>query len=493
MVVQLPPPAGAPALEDAHLINYTDGELVWTTPTNENGSDPAFRLKSEEIVFILSDPEKNGGYIVYSLAEPSSEAAGGDESAPPFQLSALFAPQLPKEALDDFLLDGIPEYLSQIALQLIISTGSGTGRAKVFYDEVLRPLWGVLGFSSSSGSEHAADADAKTYQVTETKSSTTVRDFARRIGQGRTTIVLLSGDGGVVDLLNGLDDNDSRATTPTVAVLPLGTGNALFHSLHKPQYTRPHAPSNLVLGLRTLFKGMPAPLPTFRAEFSPKAKLVSGSPVVDGDHGGDEGEEVYVDHLVGAIVASYGFHAQLVWESDTPAYRVHGDKRFGMAAAELLKESHAYDATVDVRKDGDGFTKVKTHGAKFSYVLTTMVSNLEKTFTISPASKPLDGHLRLVHFGDVGGEKTMEIMMAAYREGEHVGMQWKKGEEEEEVGYEVVDEVRVTVLEEDARWRKVCIDGTIVEIEKGGSMSVRREAKGQERIQVLVDWDVLEG
>jgi hypothetical protein len=71
----------------------------------------------------------------------------------------------------------------------------------------------------------------------------------------------------------------------------------------------------------------------------------------------------------------------------------------------------------------------------------------------------------------------MEIMMAAYREGAHVGMP--------DVGYEEVEEVRVTIREEDARWRKVCVDGSVVEVEQGGWMSVQREKR--ERLRVLVD------
>ncbi len=88
-------------------------------------------------------------------------------------------------------------------------------------------------------------------------------------------------------------------------------------------------PSSLVLGLRTLFRGTAAPLPTFRATFSPGSRLVSYDSPSD---------PAAVDHLLGAIVASYGFHAQLVWESDTPEYRRHGDKRFGMVAQELAQD-----------------------------------------------------------------------------------------------------------------------------------------------------------
>ncbi|KAK3353445.1 ATP-NAD kinase-like domain-containing protein [Lasiosphaeria hispida] len=511
-----------------------------------------------------------GGYLVYSLAEGSGctakngSAGGGDSDTSPFELSALFAPQLPEELLAEFLIDEIPGHLRSDGLQtwlhIIVSTRSGIGQAPSFFDGVLHPLLEALGLAplglglaepageswspSESGSEEGGNVGYRyRYQLTVTQSSNTIRDFARGLAAGADgkanggkasgrqpeengavvvvpsrTVVLLSGDGGVIDLLNGLDKSvPANFTPPTVAVLPLGTGNALFHSLHKPHYTAaaaaagdattgataPAVPSTLVLGLRTLFRGTSAPLPTFQATFSPRSRLISfPEPVLNDEPTtpptssnttptqNPELEPTHISHLLGAIVASYGFHASLVWESDTPAYRVHGDKRFGMAAAELLKLSHAYDAVVETRARGSTkWATVKTRGGRFNYVLATMVSNLEKTFTISPASRPLDGQLRLVSFGDVGGEKTMEIMMAAYRGGEHVGMRWGEGEEEDGVGYDEVEEVRVTIGEEDPRWRKVCIDGTIVEVEKGGWMTVSRAE--EERLKVLVDRSVL--
>ncbi|KAK4157327.1 ATP-NAD kinase-like domain-containing protein [Chaetomidium leptoderma] len=473
------------------------------------------KLKREEIVFVLRAPEEaDGGFLIYSLSEGSTPDDGK-----PFSLDVVQCQQqqLPDE-LSEFLVDRDSLPPSHLRLprpvHVVVSTGSGLRRAQEFYEGVLRPLLGAAGLAPRESEV------GEGYQVMMTKNANTVRDFARELGRdkdaGEKTVILLSGDGGVVDLLNELDHTSSSSSdaspspSPTIALLPLGTGNALFHSLHKPHYTSPSSsptPSSpLVLGLRTLFKGTAAPLPTFRASFSPGAKLIS-APVNDPaaehittterkDHEKKEGSPPpppVITHLLGAIVASYGFHASLVWESDTPAYRVHGDKRFGMAAAELLKMSHAYDARVEVRRGGGGdFVSLAPHrsqngddeqksvdvrgGGRFNYVLTTLVSNLEKTFTISPASRPLDGQLRLVHFGDVSGDKTMEIMMGAYREGEHVQMK--------EVGYEEVDEVRVTIAEEDARWRKVCVDGSIVELERGGWMSVTKE--GRERLRVLV-------
>ncbi|EEY14859.1 conserved hypothetical protein [Verticillium alfalfae VaMs.102] len=90
---------------------------------------------------------------------------------------------------------------------------------------------------------------------------------------------------------------------------------------------------------------------------------------------------------------------------------------------------------------------------------------LERTFTISPDSAPLGRRLRVVRFGALGGERTMDIMKAAYDGGRHVAM--------DDVAYEEVEALTVTVREEDARWRKVCVDGTIVEVPVGGSFEIR--------------------
>jgi len=197
-----------------------------------------------------------------------------------------------------------------------------------------------------------------------------------------------------------------------------------------------------------------------------------------------------------------------------------------MAAAELLKESHAYRADVEVisptttssspspsPSNNNTPTKKQTLLPRkhFNYILTTLVSNLEKTFTISPASEPLDGKLRLVHFGGVDGQRTMEIMMAAYKNPpEHIDMRWDPsrpavvgnenddGDDDDDdgrVGYEEVEQVKITLRDEDARWRKVCVDGTIVQVERDGWVVVRKETTttttGKERVRVLVDRELV--
>ncbi|KAK0743934.1 ATP-NAD kinase-like domain-containing protein [Schizothecium vesticola] len=470
----LRPTADSPPL--AHPVN---GEPLYTAaPDEATAIDEIIinPLQKEEIIFIRKAPSPSAGFLIYRLLE-ASPSEDRKPASSPFTLSVLSASHLPDDLSDLLIADTTPAHLRS-HVDVIVSTRSGTGQAPCFYEGVLRPLLEGLGLDAAAETEGFAPSDGyrsrNRYRLVTTTSPRSVTEYAVGLGDGERTVILLSGDGGVVDLLNGLDQsahNKGAPPPPTIALLPLGTGNALFHSLHKPHYTTTTtpSPSPLTLALRTLVKGTSSALPTFKTDFSPGSRLVS-------TEGNDDGKQV--SHLIGAIVASYGFHAQLVWESDTPAYRAHGDKRFGMAAGELLKEGHVYDASLGVKRRGEGGTTTPAPPG-FTYILATLVSNLERTFTISPASRPLDGRLRVVHFGDVGGgERTMEIMMAAYRGGEHVGMEGVGGEDDE------VEEVRVEVREKDARWRKVCVDGTIVEVEEGGWFVVRQEREGG-RVRIL--------
>ncbi|KAI0379769.1 TRM-domain-containing protein [Hypomontagnella monticulosa] len=446
-----------------------------------------------------TNPKENWGetqnqYDVLSLNEVTGE------EGPSFKLFRIQLADLPQSFLDDFPNKELPEYLQSGPsrhIHVVVSTGSGTGRALDFYNSVLRPLLESLGFHALESPSGSADlSQPNTYNLVITQNADSIRDFARGLGRAgndavQHTVVLLSGDGGVIEMLNGkarVDDTSTSLHLPLIAVLPLGTGNALFSSLHKsvsPPGGSP-TPSSLVQSLRTLLKGRAAPLPSFQAKF-PRGSHIINAGTYEGGFELRPTDEAF--HLYGAIVASYGFHSQLVWESDTPEYRKHGDKRFGMVAEQLLKESHAYNTTVQFRRKGESqFEEI--HRDRHAYVLATMVSNLEKTFTISPSSKPLDGKLMIVHFGAVSGEKTMEIMKQAYDGGKHVTMKWI-GEDgkEERVGYDETELVEITTHEENARWRKVCIDGTIVELPREGRMTVATEKKPH--LQVLVDPSVV--
>ena len=482
---------------------------------------PSF--KEDEVVLIRKRPASESDtyeYEVFSLVESEGEGEGKGNTNPLFRLAREHVSVADLQSWPGhrgLVVEQVPEYLRSggeidgaRAVHVLVSTGSGTGRAVVFYDTVLAPL-----LRDALGLEAVVREEAKGrrnglkdgYNLVITTDAQSIRRFAAQDLAVDDTVIVLGGDGGVVEILNGRpapsDDSDKQnglekqsvehASAPLLALLPLGTGNALFHSLHKPLRAGASdgaGPSGLVQGLRTLFcAGAAAPLPSFVARFSPGSRLITygDKDKVKDDVRSEEEHSDAVSSLRGAIVASYGFHSQLVWESDTPAYRKHGAKRFGMVARELLGESHVYDAVVEVDDNGNdaqepaGGRRVIPREQHAYYVLATLVSNLERTFAISPASRPLDGVLRLVHFGDEagggGGEGIMSVMGAAYDDGRHVKMPG--------VGYGEVARVTVTISEEDPRWRKVCIDGTIVEIPIHGSMSVAVD--GKTRLRVLVD------
>ncbi|KAH7165468.1 S-adenosyl-L-methionine-dependent methyltransferase [Dactylonectria macrodidyma] len=438
-----PPPEVLP-VDD---VVFTDGSLTWIRAGSSE------KVDRNEFLFILEVSGTN-------VASPESIICClkeyPEDREKPFHLSLFRTAGTPANVPEQYIIKELPPYLRHEAdneVDVIVSTKSGVGLALRFWEDVLLHLWQLIaGLGDEERTINTDDRRASDlhYRLTITQSAETIRDFAKSLwasdhqGSKPRTIVLLSGDGGVVDLLNGSDQDSSHATLPLMAQLPLGTGNALFHSIHRPLYQN-SGPSPLVHGLRTLFRGTPSKLPVFRASFSPGSRIVTFADKANATGESKDNvklskEETSVSHLNGAIVASYGFHASIVYESDTPEYRVHGNKRFGMVAQELLREAHPYDAQVSIRRSGS--------------------SKLEEI--------PRDTHAY------------------AYDEGKHVDMKWDDGEK---VGYEEVEEVQVVVLEDDERWRKVCIDGTIVEIPRGGKMNVTILERGPFR--VLADYRLL--
>lgn len=482
------PPSATLQVENVQL---QDGNLTWTHVDDDSSGQTTI----DQVLFTIH-PARSATqadkYIICCLREDNPD--NPDNPARPTSLLLLTTHAIPGELLNAPLLSHPPPHLQKTPhneVDVVVSTKSGVGRARPFWQDVVRPLLQVV-----LRPGHTATTGQPPWNTIITQDAQSVRRYARSLHPSgpSKTIILISGDGGVVDLLNGRESNTDEeaakaANLPLLALLPLGTANALFHSLHKPVGSRSPGPTPLMLSLRTLFTGTPATLPLFKASFTPGSHIVSHTSAAD-DGSNPETcpgprKDTAVSHLYGAVVASYALHASIVYESDTPEYRVHGSKRFGMAAQQLLRESHPYRASVEVMASSEPeYRRVgrDTHG----YVLVSMVSNLEKTFTVSPGTRPLDGKLRLVQFGPVGEEKTMEAMMGAYDGGKHTLLEWDDGEK---VRYEEVERVRVVTQEEDGRWRKFCVDGTIVHVETGGGMVV--EAVEEAAFRVLVDETVL--
>lgn len=363
----------------------------------------------------------------------------------------------------------IPLYHNSPSLHIIISTGSGIGYARSFFENTLKAALEFLGL------------DERSYQLHETESETHVTDLSRTVFLPRAnegfaqTILLLSGDGGIVDIINVLlsSQQSSSYVKPVIGLLALGTGNALANSIGLTPVSSK--------GLQTLLKGKPVSLPTFSAKFSSGSRLVANggkcfAPLL----GSDEGFGV----VYGAVVCSWALHASLVAESDTLEYRKYGAERFKMAAQELLSPSdgsvpHSYEGKITIFKkaEDDRREPVTLNRHEHMYILVALVSNLEENLRISPHSKPLDGQLRFVHFRPLSATEVMRIFKLAYQGGLHI--------DDTNVHYDDIDGLRIDFEEQDDRWRRVCIDGKVVQVNQGGWVEIRKERR--DIINIIVD------
>ena len=400
-------------------------------------------------------------HFVKKGSEKESEA-GSSASLPVFE--SIMATRLPSQFIEDFSPSGLSCFSARSGrdadntnMHVVVSTRSGTGLADRFYQSAVKTMWTRLGLQETDYAVHYTQSEEHVTELTKSI-------FLSRANEGvDQAIILMSGDGGVVDIVNALSHGKrtSKYTRPSIALLPFGTGNALAHSLKISE--------DETMGLANMVQGHHQPMPLFRVSFSPGARLLV-----------NEGRDEQVlpmnrDHPVvwGAVVCSWGFHAGLVADSDTTEYRKFGAERFQMAAkAALFPDDgslpHAYEGEVSVQR-GSTPEWEKIERQKHAYVLATMVSNLEKGFVISPDSKPLDGKLRLVHFGALSGDRIMEIMTAAYQGGKHVN--------DTDVRYEEIEGLKISFdgNDEDGNWRRICVDGKIIKIEKDGWVEVKKE------------------
>ncbi|KAK5170763.1 hypothetical protein LTR04_004087 [Oleoguttula sp. CCFEE 6159] len=453
-------------------FEYTRNEEEQLLSYRFANSDCVETLQREDIVALLPvHAQFPDDYSILYVVPPGDASA---RKIPIFQ--SMIATRLPEHFIHDFSPSGSSCWQlrsdrdgnrGRPNLHVVISTLSGAGLAlDLFYNVVKHVL-------SYTGLQESRDYVVHCTQSERTITELTTSVFLPRANEANAqAIILFSGDGGVVDIVNTLlgGHRSKQYVRPSIALLPLGTGNALAHSLD--------VTTDNTLGLATMIKGAHQPLPLFKATFSPGARILV--------HEGSRQERLQVDAggmsvMYGAVVCSWGFHAGLVADSDTAEYRKFGAERFQMAAKEALfpadgSEPHRYKAMVSLlRRNSERASKEEWQTLdreEHMYVLATLVSRLEKGFTISPASKPLDGKLRLVHFGPMPSDEVMRIMGQAYQGGHHV--------DEEAVGYEDIDGVRIDFggREENARWRRICVDGKIILVEPDGWVEVRKGGNG---------------
>jgi len=171
--------------EPVHL-SYRNGVLAWG----------ASELRDDNII-VATEVGETIGHTIFSLAPDAADS--------PFELRTTRATLLPQAFLDKHLFKTLPSYLQTDHIHVLISTLSGTGLAPAFFDDVLHPLLRAIGLADSA------------YTVTRTRSAESVKDFAKSTllvaanGGQEQTVLMLSGDGGMVDTINGLMESGDRS------------------------------------------------------------------------------------------------------------------------------------------------------------------------------------------------------------------------------------------------------------------------------------------
>jgi diacylglycerol kinase family enzyme len=274
-------------------------------------------------------------------------------------------------------------------LTVIDSVKAGKARSNT-YSTALKPLLEAAGIK---------------HKYIETTSPTTIAEFAASLDSTGGSYLFISGDTSIHEFLNGL--KDPKHFEGTISVIPAGTGNALANSLEL---------GSVESAIERFFLGKPEKFPIYVATTGDKS-------------------------LYSLVVISYGFHANLIAQSDTPEYRKLGNERFQVVAKQLLEQPQKYKSKIYLDR-----SEVPLPNEETSYVLFTTMKMLEPGFTISP-----EGDCKSLNLVRIDApDNLMEYMVMAYNGGTHV--------REKNVDYIKAKNVRLETPKDSV----ICVDGFIL-------------------------------
>lgn len=322
------------------------------------------------------------------------------------------------------LITTVPEHL-QTNVIVVDSIKSGTRNGNI-YETLLKPV---------------LDTFEVNHQYHLTTSPTSIHEFASKLDVS-STVIFLSGDTSINEFINGLPKGNAKLT---IFPIPLGTANSLSLSLNI---------QNEVDAIQKLFTTKPVPFNLYEVDF-PKGSYYQIQ---------DTTAPLPSDSLKFIVVFSWGFHAALVADSDTPEFRKFGLERFKLAAFENLKTPQKYEGEFKLQAEGPETQIIE---GPFAYWVLTPSRKFEPTFEILPKGNILDDSLYLISFNteeDPEGSYIMEIMGQAYDHGSHV--------DNKKVIYKKVLGGQLTTRSDDLRNRRFCLDGSIIVVPKG-SIEIR--------------------
>ncbi|GAA6036772.1 hypothetical protein JCM8097_003472 [Rhodosporidiobolus ruineniae] len=342
----------------------------------------------------------------------------------------------------------------------------------------------------------------------------------------REAALVLGGDGTVHELLNGVLSikhvqhygYDSLQPFPLELVLmPLGTGNALYH--HHVPPSNPLYPTNKPLSrLYSLLSFLSGASPAASAQLPPRPRHDGLNPVFT------------------AVVSSAALHAAILHDAEAVRASHPGVERFKLAAQQnasrwvagtlkLAGTVKRYSASSSAWIDQPEQVEL---GGEYAYLTAALTDRFEPTFVPAPFRSPISAlnPLSTAEYADAGGsidvvvirplrhkptaelvaqgngdearerfvQRVWEVSGKMYEEGAHVDLVYPEEEraEEGEHGPEVVEVYRCDHFEwipssrADPKDRLVCLDGTLFDLGEAPGGSLKTKALNPEKTQIKV-------
>lgn len=352
-------------------------------------------------------------------------------------------------------------------LHVLLNPVSGAGGAPSYFSNTLEPFL----------SRHAIP-----YALHRTTSATSTSTLASTL-KTPATIIILSGDGTLHELLSGLSPKAEITFIP----IPHGTANALYHSLFRT--------SNPLASLASIYSSKPKLLPL---------------------------AQVALNHqtILAHVVVSTALHASILFDSDKLRESTPGIERFKKAAQQNWGSEYPGRAVLkDAKKFVPGRGFVDCDGEQdgpWSYLNCCLTDRLEDKFVVATKRGEAEaGSIDVVGIRRKGREskkffqEMVKVFAEMYDEGKHVDLvwhgeemrTWQQGNDPDQL---VVDYWRCSGLDwtpvsgqiwrlvylifsqsgTNERSRLLCIDGAIHSIKQDQSCSVNALAPSASNIKI---------
>lgn len=326
-------------------------------------------------------------------------------------------------SMSKYLVDPSKFNTQQAPMIVLSSPTSGAGLAVQTYTRLLLPI--LKHFKIAHSHIELTDQNTAGYLAANGEFS------------ADTIFILISGDGVINEVVNGLSVNPhfkERNSAIKLCPIPTGSGNGLATSLKI---------TSLAQGIRAIFKDNFVPLPVISVEIGSRCEMIYA-----------------------AVVVSYGLHAVLVRDcADPAAKQKYGSSRFQEVAKSLLHpRPYLYQADLKLLRasrfpDFNGPQSDFTIGdGEHTYCLFTRCANLESDWKIAPLANPLSPgkQIDVVRMGHLSGGDLSTVLMDAYKSGAQINRRAFE--------YFRSSHVSLDITEEDPAHRVLCVDGMVLEL-----------------------------